>query len=135
MLVQKTKYSHIAIQIEEEVLDATIHGVNFTAVRDYRLKYQIVKKVKIKTEDVDLPRAYAWAWKYRRVEYSILQNIGLGLKHLKLIKSNPFGGDDRQIVCSELAILFMHSFSNLQIGDSDNYDLVLTEEITEGLKC
>lgn len=135
-LVQKTEYSHIGILLEEEtILDATIAGVEFTDFRKYRKKYEIVKKMPIKNSLVYSNQVYEWAWPYKDAEYSILQNIGLGLRYLKLIKSNPFGSNDRKIVCSELAALFMNKFSGLTIEDSDNYDLVRIYEIVEELKC
>lgn len=134
-IVQKTKYSHQAIQVGDTIFDATIHGVNSFGISEYRKKYQLIKKIKLKHDLRMEGDVYSWIWKYRHVKYSIAQNIGLGLRYLKVIKSNPFGSDSHQIVCSELAILFMDMFCSIDIEDSDNYDLVRVEEIAEGIKC
>ena len=134
MLIQNTDYSHMGIQVGDVVLDATLHGVEFTDLRKFRSEYRIVKDFYIELPGVEKAHIYQWAWKYKDVLYSIMQNIGLGLKSLKVIKKNPFGGDDNRVVCSELVVLLLSFFLKLPINDSDSYDLVRAEKFAEEAK-
>lgn len=130
--VQNTDFSHMAICLdaEEKVIDSTIHKVRWQSTYEFRKAYTITKKYLIEIPE-GVEDVYAWSDQYLGRDYSILQNIGLGLRHLKLIASNPFGNDDRLLVCSEICALFIYRFKNIALDDSDNYDLIRASELAE----
>lgn len=124
---QGVDYSHMAIAVGNDVLDVTLFsGVEFHSIYWFSEKYKIVREYVVDVE-APLHSFYKWAWTYRRASYSVLQNLGILLSDLKLIKKNPFGFDGKHLNCSELCALFLRDFKQVAIDDSDEYDLVKTE--------
>ena len=133
-IVQGLNYSHVALDFGQDILDATIDGVHFTSVDKYREKYKIVKTYWFEMPDYTMADAEKFATRHRDASYSISQNIGLGLKHLGIIKKNPFGRNRGKLVCSELVMVFFDEETEWDIADdTDNYDLVITEKYLEAI--
>lgn len=131
--IQRTDYSHYAIQYNSWVLDATSKGVQYVPDYEYFNHYKTVNSfdVELNTTFINF---YEWICKYIDTKYGFFQIIGLLLKILKLTKVNPFGRDDKAIICNELVLLMLKDLRGLELGDSDNYDLVETEKIIRGLE-
>lgn len=124
-LFQWTKYSHYGVIVETYVIDSTIKGVVWKELKDFRKDYKLIY-----SWDLELPDGFdifKWSARYSAKPYPILQNIGHGLKWIGVLKSNPFGKDEEHINCSELIALLIRDALEVDIGDSDEYDLVYTE--------
>lgn len=128
-LFQWTGYSHYAVVYNTFVIDSTVAGVVWKNVGDFSKKYK-----PIIFWDVEIPDdfdVFKWSATYSARPYPILQNIGAGLKYLQIIKHNPFGKDDRQLNCSELVAVLLRDAKQIDIGDSDQYDLVTLEKLLD----
>lgn len=138
---QDTKYSHMAIYFPDMpiktkdvfshvVLDATLpDGVALHTITKFKEKYKIINKKEffIKENPAEVK---GFLMKHIGKQYSWLGIIGFGMMKLKLVKNNPFGANQKMIVCSELVMMFLE-YCNLCKRDSDidNYDLKTVEEI------
>lgn len=128
-IIQMMRYSHVAIQYEGWVLDSTIAGTVWKTEQEFGMKYKTVKKWSVESKvDRDI---FFWSAKYSAKPYSIIQNIGLGLTFLGLLRRNPFGHDENHLNCSELTVLWIRDFLGIEIDDSDSYDLVKTEKLLD----
>lgn len=128
-LFQGTKYSHYAISYNKWVLDSTISGTVWTELPKFRDKYKLVKKWKFQVDTEK--NIFEWSAKYSAKPYSLLQNLGVGLKWMGVLKSNPFGKDEAHLNCSELIALWARDYLKIEIQDSDNYGLIETEELLD----
>ena len=130
-IAQKKNYSHFAISDGTYVLDSTIKGVHWTKVEDFEKKYKITKTWTIPHVETEyMPK---WSVKYSAMPYSLAQNLGYGLKLLKINVPNPFGKGEKSLNCSELVALFVRDFLNVSIMDSDEYDLIEVEKLLNSL--
>jgi len=89
------------------------------------------------TKSIDLPceevQFKAWLEANRHKKYDIANLIGLTGKMLHIFKRNPWGADFRKMVCNELILSMITRFYGYEIGDPDNYDLLMTAELVESL--
>lgn len=131
-LFQGTDYSHFAIKYGDWVLDSTISGTVWTSLSEFRKKYKLVKKWKFEIIRGKQNNVFEWSAKYSAKPYSLLQNLGVGLKWIGLLKTNPFGNNESHLNCSELVALWVRDYLKVKIHDSDNYGLVETEELLDG---
>jgi hypothetical protein len=129
---QKTKYSHYAIKVSDAngvyYYDSTAAGARKQNAATYLKKYTIYKTFKLK-DPVSYIDFYDFWAKHEGKGYAYGQILGIALKVLNILRYNPFGKGAKRLICNELIILFLEDFGYIKIKDSDEYDLVETEEI------
>lgn len=130
---QKTNYSHNAIKVGNIVYDATGKDVRINASWEFNKRYETVESIEIDT-DLEFNTLVNWMLIYIGRSYGFFQLVGIALRMLGFVKSNPFGRGDKILICSELLILFLAEFSGFEPGDTDEYDLVSTWEISKKYK-
>ena len=133
--VQMTDYSHMAITIGADVLDSTLKGVAFTHYLAYINKYDIVDRIHIDVEEDIAKTFHTWADSMRFKKYSMIQNVGTIIRLIGITKSNPYGKNEKELVCSELVALFLGRFKGANLSDSDDYDLINAEMLARSLSC
>ena len=137
MWIQKTDYSHYCMEYESEsrnkmILDSTMHGVRESWSEIFFKSYKIIGTYEIKL----LTNRRGLLHKVQRHQgksYGFLQIMGLLLRMCFDI-SNPFGGNDKRLICNELILVLLRDINGLTIDDSDNYDLNDTEIVLEQIK-
>lgn len=137
-LFQSTDFSHYAIEYLAEtgtprVFESNVPVSKNTPLREYLTHYTIKRSYRF---DLNISRR-EFLMAIERLEgikYSMRQNIGLGLMSMGLIKKNPWGSDQKLLNCNEAVLIIMKRFLGISISDSDQYDLVATHNILEGLK-
>jgi hypothetical protein len=130
-IFQRTSYSHCAIKYDKWYLDSTIQGTVWRTEKEFLDKYEVTKTWSFcehNKRDI-----FFWAARYSAKPYSLLQNFGLGLTFIGLLRRNPFGHDENHLNCSELIVLWLRDFLDIKIEDSDSYDLVKTEKLLNTL--
>ena len=75
----------------------------------------------------------AWLEAQRGKEYDKWHIVGLVGKLLHIFKRNPWGADFRKMICNELVLSMITRFYGVEIGDPDNYDLLMTEDLVDSL--
>lgn len=128
--VQNKPYSHMAIVNEpNKILDATMKGVVNNNTEDFLAHYNVIKTYELP----DMPAQYYDLFKQIFIgrEYSIPQNIGFLLKAIGIHKRNVLGEGELKLVCSELAALWIVFTLDIELVDSDQYDLIETEKLCE----
>lgn len=126
-LIQKTDYSHYAIIPEHDqnsVVDSRIDGVKVRDRKEFFEHYTVLKSWHVKS--MHKSKWDAWLGVHLGKKYSMWQNIGFALRFLGIVKSNPFGKGDRELVCSELIAVYLAAVYTLFIF-SDDFDLNRTE--------
>jgi len=134
---RRSSYSHFCLIFKSETgrekcLDSTSKGVRdrttYSFFQDYRL-------VNLKTFEVDTSRKefLEWVEDIEGLHYDKGQIIGLALKLLGFMSYNRLGKNYKALTCNEVALLFFKTFLNTAVGDPDNYDLLMTWELTESL--
>jgi len=145
MLFQKmnpfksSSYNHFAISYTGQTgtikyADATLkNGVVYGQTDyDFNKKYNIVntKRLDIKAEDVFFK---AWLEANGGKKYDVWSIVGLTFKALHIFKRNPLGSDFRRMICNELVLSMISRFCGVKLGDSDDYDLLMTADLVESL--
>lgn len=145
MLFQQMKpwhpssYNHMAISYVGHTgtwkfADSTFfHGVRDEQPENEFLdRYKIVhtKRLELDCESVEFK---AWLEAQRGKKYDKLSLIGIAGKVLKLFKRNPFGSDFRKMICNELILSMIVRFYGVEVGDPDNYDMLMTADLVESL--
>lgn len=135
MFVQRTDYSHYAIQLNStHVIHANKKGVVVDTIEDFQLHYRTLRIF-----DFIIPKdtiIFDWVKEVRGRKYGFLQLWGISLVLLRIVKTNPFGRGWKRLTCNELILLFLNRFFGLQFNETDSYDLNRTEmEIKKVLKC
>lgn len=126
-------YSHMAIQVGMFVVDITKEGVQKHSISEYASKYKLVRKYHLRTSVGNPINLDQWIDLVDEAPYSMEQNFGLFLDYLNLIAGNPWGEERRKLICAELCLVFMFDHNLLPALDTDDYDLVETEEIVKHL--
>lgn len=129
--IQKTNYSHYAIQFNSVIIDATGHDVLPHTPYSFFKRYRVEKTFILEVEDLNFEQAIYWALPYLKRKYGFLQVFGLMLMSLGLIKNNPWGKNSEHLICNELIVLFISAYKDFQSDDSDNYDLNKTEKLLQ----
>ena len=128
--LQDVDASHIAIKLGPWIIDATSKRVKLSLYRDWVKDYKIVDKV-TSTFKTDLESFLFWYMKYKGIKYGYLQIIGILFIILGIIKNNPFGRDNKALICGELALLYIRDHDKIDLEDLDNYDLDRSWRIIE----
>lgn len=145
MLFQKMKpwaplsYNHMAISYIGQTgvwkyADSTLaYGV-----RDDQPENEFLDSYKIiSTKELDVgndPIFFkAWLEAQRGREYDKWHIVGLAGKLLHIFKRNPWGADFRKMICNELVLSMIIRFYGVEIGDPDDYDLLMTEDLVDSL--
>lgn len=124
----KTNYSHYAIQCNNVVVDATGHDVLPRSVYQFRQRYRVEKTFELNI-DTDFEGFVNWTLIYVNRKYSFLQVFGLLLMTLGFSKNNPWGNDDKRLICNELVLYLLADFTDFKPSDTDNYTLEQTEKV------
>lgn len=99
---------------------------------DFDKRYKITHTVRL-----DVPASdndfMLWLERHKDKQYDVEGLIGLALKTLKVLRRNPFGDDFRRMTCNELILSMISQFYGYTIGDSDNYDLLMTADLVESI--
>lgn len=130
-----SSYSHFCLIYESETgrskcIDATAKGVRDRTSAQFFKEYKLVN---FKTFEVDTNRQEFLEW-YEEIEgrkYDMSQILGLALKILGFMSYNKLGRNYKAMTCNEVIISFFEHFYGVQVGDPDNYDLLMTWELTE----
>lgn len=145
MLFQQMKpwgqhsYNHMAISYVGHTgawkfADSTFaHGVRDEQPEaEFLDSYDIVKTVRLEV-DCENVQFKAWLEAQRGKKYDHLGILGMVGKILKLFKRNPWGSDFRRMICNELVLSMITRFYGVEIGDPDNYDLLMTDDLVDSL--
>ena len=126
--------SYLDSNQEWRYADSTVaHGVRCSQFSDeFSSRYEVVH-TKTVTVDTTREALVEWLEEHCRKKYDIWNVIGLMGKILHIFKRNPFGADFRKMVCNELILAFIKKFYDFEIGDPDNYDLLMTADLVESL--
>lgn len=125
---QKTNYSHYAIGFDSIVVDATGENVLPHLKFEFFTRYKIINSFTVDT-DADFKQLIYWSLVHVKKEYGFMQIFGLLLMSLGWIKNNPFGKDEKKLICNELILYFLQEFCGAEFKDTDSFDLVKTEAI------
>ena len=124
-LVQKTKYSHYAIEFNSlagntMIVDATHCTVKSQTLQRFVEHYKIIKTFEV---EVQYPRDMVCRWfeHYYGTPYATAQLVGIVIKNKKL------GWADKKMTCNELILRFLNRFTNAMITGVDTLDLNQTE--------
>ena len=134
-----SSYNHMAISYIGQTgvwkyADSTFaHGV-----RDDQPEEEFLDRYKIiSTKQLDVgndPVFFkAWLEAQRGKLYDKWSILGLIGKLLNVFKRNPWGADFRKMICNELVLSMITRFYGVEIGDPDNYDLLMTEDLVDSL--
>jgi len=95
-------------------------------------KYSIVHttRIELSASEVEFK---AWIEANSGKRYDAWSIVGFVGKFLHLFKRNPMGSDFRRMTCNELVLSVISRFCGVVIGDSDDYDLIMTAELVEAL--
>jgi len=96
--------------------------------RRYRVTH--TTRLELAAEDVGFK---AWIEANAGKKYDKWSIVGLIGKALHIFKRNPMGSDFRRMICNELILSMISRFCNVQLGDSDDYDLIMTAELVESI--
>ena len=128
-LFQKTSYSHYALDFSDLlVLDATKEGVQLRGKECFLKNNTVINEYELPNE-FDSEKVFKWAEEFDGRRYGFLQVFGIALMVLGLIKTNPFGKEQKAIICNELVLLFMQKFCGVDLYDTDDYDLNTTNKV------
>ena len=129
--VEKTEYSHYAIEVDGMVADATKSGVRNRSSYEF---FMTEKMINMYTFDIDVTQEqYAlWLNQYLGKPYGFLQLFSLLFRNLHIAMCD-FGFGDKTIVCCELVLLLLRDLCKLKLGDLDNYDLPMTNDVLKSL--
>lgn len=127
---KKDAWSHMSMSYDSETGSPKIADVTSKGCRD-RVKPNFLtdyKLIETKTRAYDITRKEFLSW-YEKNEgksYDNLQLAGLASKVLNIVSFNRVGNNFQKLICSELILSFLVEFDNLEIKDSDNWDLNMT---------
>ncbi len=131
MFLSGTKYSHMAIGFKSAtgnnmVIDCsskTCKTIGFTEF----YKHNHVEAFKILNADIDLLDFQSFYEPLLGTKYDYKSIIGLMLKYVGLTSYNTIGRDKERLICSELVLLMLARFFEVDFEDSDNYGLIEVE--------
>jgi len=119
------------------VIDATKkYGVRDISEGDFLQEYTIVEHIYIPYQ-VEDNRFFAWLDELKEKKYDSLQLLGLFLKLVGLLTFNTIGHNFKKLTCNEVFLNWAETFLKLAVGDSDNWDLLMTDvlasEVGDGI--
>ncbi len=134
---KKESFSHIAVSFVSITgnmlaVDATSKGVRVRTLANFLSEYKIVKGIDLDI-DTDYPKFLSWLEDILGLNYDKKSLLGLALKALGFKKSNKFGSNYKKLICSEVPISLIDTFMDYSLGDSDNYDLLMTMDLVESI--
>lgn len=131
-------FSHMAVLYSTcsgrpRVLDATgKHGVSSRIAKRFNGEYKIVKSYTIEI-CAEYDCFVNWSEEQEMKHYDFEGLTGLALKMLGIVRNNPLGHNWRKMTCNEVVLSLIKRFYGKDIGDSDNYDLIMTEELVKSI--
>jgi hypothetical protein len=136
---KRSSYNHMAISYVGQTgtwkyADSTLaHGVvDEQPEREFLDKYEIVETFSFDVP-AEIEQFRLWLDSHRGKKYDSMSILGLAGKLLYVFKRNPWGSDFKRMICSELILSMVVRFFDVSIGDSDDYDLVMTSDIVRSL--
>ncbi len=119
---------------ELRVVDSTgSEGVQDRSYSEWSEQYRAVRKVTYATNKIDRLRFQEWIQEIEGLRYDHRQIWGLLAKQLLgFVTFNSFGKNFRALTCNEVVLSFLLHFglvSESDIGDPDNWDLVMTDNL------
>lgn len=133
---KKNAWSHMAIKVTDNkgdtfFADANSKGCMLREEKLFYKQYSVLEEHKLK-DSPKLETFMEWYWKLNGNEYDWKQICGLLFKILGFKKFNHSGNNYEKLICCELIINYLSVMNNLEVVDSDNYDLVTTWKIAKG---
>ena len=131
----KKSYSHNALVVTSKsgtkVIDVTAsRGVSHVSESKYFEKYRLIDMIEIVPPGNMFDFA-EWYLSIQGRKYDKLQIAGLFLKAIGLISFNKIGHNYKRLICCELILNYLETFSNLELYDSDSVDLNRAWQLVE----
>ena len=113
----------------QRVVDARGNYGVVDRIRDrFDDQYSIVGTERIDL-DIKLEDFRDWVEQQETKLYDHSSIFGLALKRIGLVATNPFGKNWKKMTCNEMPLSIIKRFIGKEIGDSDNYDLLMTYQV------
>lgn len=129
-------FSHMALSFDDgntvRFFESGFFGVKKVSQGDFLKKYKIIKTY-VFTQDETEVEFINWFDQHKGKKYDYFQLFGLLLKSIGFTKFNKIGHNSNRLVCNELVLLYASQRYNIDICDSDNYDMLDTWKIITGL--
>jgi len=113
------------------------YGVQKRLLVDFSKQYKIVEGDRFDLK-VNPNNFYMWVNDHNGLKYDYLQVFGLLIKQLfGFITFNTLGKNYKALTCNELIVKFaidFHLIDKNLVKDSDNWDLLMTDELIDTLK-
>ncbi len=123
----KKAYSHMAISYESisgrtKFADSTSKGVRDMVSDVFLKKYAIVDSISIEIS-ANYNGFIDWFETIEGFMYDKLQLLGLLARSIDIITFNSMGSDLNKLTCNEVVLSLLIHFKNLEVKDTDDYDL------------
>lgn len=133
---KKDSFSHMAIIYLSEtgmmqVIDATGKGVRNRTILNFIKDYEIIEEISFSSK-MERKDFLKWYESIEGLPYDHSQIWGLTLRSLGLLTLNTFGHNYKKMICNEVFISLVEYAYGIDLGDSDNYDLIQTWELANG---
>lgn len=134
---RSTSHRALGYQIMETdwVVDSTGgHGVLDQTFHEFELKYKVIEKITF-TLDIDTGDFCQWVAAQKGKKYDRLQILGLIFKILGFITFNKMGKNYKKLTCNELVLNFVATYLKIPVGDPDNWDMLMTDNLITEIKA
>lgn len=111
-----------------KVADVTFAQGCADRVKARFIDHYTIVETKTRVYDITQRDFQEWYEEQEGKKYDKIQLGGLGAKVLSFITFNKLGSNFKKLICSELILSFMVRFDNLEVKDSDNWDMNMTWE-------
>lgn len=131
-------YSHMAIMYvgctgNQRVIDARGKaGVDDRIRNRFDSEYKVVNIERVEI-NAAIDEFKMWSEEQEVKLYDKASIAGMALKLLGIFKSNPLGHNWRKMTCNQLVLSFINKFFTYKIGDPDNYDLLMTNQVVRSV--
>lgn len=134
---KRESYSHLSIMFVSStgnniMLDATGHSVRVRTYESWARDNKAVGGCELDI-DCEFNTFLLWVESVLGIEYSKIGIVGLLMRSIGLFSTNKIGSNYKKMICSELVVNLIDSFYDLEIGDSDNYDLIMSWELAQSV--
>jgi hypothetical protein len=123
--VQGTNYSHYAIEFDNYIMDAGSKGVCLHSKADFFKRYDVYKTFEFKPKKCE----GIFVKYFLHKPYGFLSLFGIFFKSIGVTHTNPFSDKNETLICSELIVVALHYFFDVEIKKQDDYDLIKTEKL------
>lgn len=138
-LVDGTRFSHVFVQFDISSTNQTVIyeasglSVKFISYDNWSIKSMPVAYATFNLTDEQFTRALKFIIENCSKSYGLMALIGLGVKRLFNLKTNPFKDGGNSFICSELVVKTLELPLNAdEVHPSDVYNyLKLTDNILE----